>query len=495
MLNYGNKDLRRSIIADSQTDENKKRKDISMAEFEIFQDNLMPYVKKYLQGMYSQQTMDEMPIIGSVNLAKRIVNQEASIYKECPERKFYGVTEEQEAVLEQVYEDMAIDKKLLKSNQYYKLQGQNHIQITPFKGKLMARVLLNHHLDVVPSPLNPEFPDAYIVSGFNKQYSTLRDNPGDSVNQVTAEPDDYQVNLNQYGVWSDQFNFIMDAKGNIVSGDNIQNDLEIIPFVEVAPDKDFEYWVRRGQALTDFTIQFNGALSDMGHIVRMQGFAQAWMKGPANMIPENVQIGPNFILKLPIDPNNPTDTDFGFANPSPDLAGSIQYIEMLLSNFLTSRGLDPKLVSGKGDAQTFSSGIERLLSMFEKFDASRLDIATYQDVEKKIFKIVSQYLNKMAGTVLDYRIAPIPDDAYVVVNYKKPEMIQTEDDKLNSIQKKIELGLVSQVDAIAEYHDISREDAVEKKAQIDADFALVQQPVNMPVEPTIETEETEEANG
>jgi hypothetical protein len=492
VLNYLNPDLRKTILQDAQTDETIKRKDVSLSEFEIFQDNLMPYVKKYLKGMYSEDTINEMPIIASVNLAKRIVTQEASIYKEAPEREFFGVSEEQEAVIKQVYKDMQIDKKLMKANQYYKLQGQTHIQILPFQGKLASRVLLNHHLDVVPSPINPEMADAYVVSGFDKSRSKLKDIDSDTINELSADPDDYKASTNQLALWSDQFNFIMDNKGNIISGENVSNDLEMMPFVEVAPDKDFEYWVRRGQAITDFTIQFNGALSDMGHIVRMQGFAQAWMKGPANSLIENVQIGPNYILKLPIDPNNPVETDFGFASPSPDLAGSISYIEMLLSNFLTSRGLDPKLVSGKGQAQSYSSGIERLLAMFEKFDASRSDLSTFEDVEIKIFEIVKQYLNKMSGSVLNYRIAPIPEDASVSVKFKKPEMVQTDDDKLNSIQRKIELGLISNIDAIMEYHGIEREDAIEKKAQIDEDVKLVAAPVEMPEESEVETIEMEE---
>lgn len=472
MLNYLDPSVRTKIIEEIQTDDNKKRKNISLAEFEIYQDDLMKYVKSYLRGLYSDETLKEMPIIASVNLAKRTINQEASIYKTAPKRTFVGLSDEQIKVIEQVYQDLALDKKLLKSNQYYKLQKQTHIQILPFQGKLMARVLLNHHLDVVPSDLNPEMADAYIVNGYDKSQNLDVQAESDGTNQSIGEKDDYKASLNRYALWSKDFNFIMDGNGNIISGPNVANDLQMLPFVEVAPDKDFEYWVRGGQAITDFTIQYNGALTDLGHVVRMQGFAQAWLKGPENLIPQNVQIGPNFVLKLPVDPNNPVPIDFGFASPNSDIAGSISYIEMLLSNFLTSRGLDPRLISGKGEAQNYSSGIERLLSMFEKFDASRSDLSTYEWVEKQLFKVISQYLNKFSGSILNYKIAPIPETADVVVEFQKPEMVQTEQDKLDNIARKKELGLMSDTDAIMEFYNLTREQAELKKNEIDNDMGL-----------------------
>lgn len=455
------------LIEDILSEENICRKDVSLAEFEIYQDNLRPYVKNYLGKLYDNATLDNMPVIASINLASRIVNQEASIYKIAPTRTFLNVSDEQKAVLEQIYSDLQLDKKMLKSNRYFKLQGQNHIQILPENKKLRARILLNHHIDSIPNEMNPEKADGYLVSGFDKSLSQLRKQAGDGNNQTTGDADDYKSNM-RIAVWTKDENFIVDGKGNLITDlDKLKNDLGILPFVEIAPDKDFEYWIRRGQVVTDFTIQFNGALSDLGHIVRMQGFAQAWLSGPSNMIPENVQVGPSFVLKLPKDPNNPVDTEFGFANPSPDLGGSIQYIEMLLSNFLTAKGLDPKLISGKADGQHFSSGLERLLAMIDSFDASRSDLATYEQAENEIFEIVKKYIEVYSGTdVLGYKIAKLPENASVLVSYNKPEMVQSESEKLDSINKKIEMGLLDKIGAFAEFHGLTDEDAENKLLEI-----------------------------
>lgn len=475
-MNYNSPELLLSILQAIDSRENIERKNISFAQYEIFQDNLMPAVKTYLKSMYSSKTLEEMPIIGSVNLARRVVIQEASIYKASPKRTFQGLSEDQVRQIEKIYEDLQIDAKLLKSNQYYKLQHQNHLQVLLRNGKLHLRVLLNHHLDVVPSPMNPDEADAYIVNGYDKSQDQHAERNSDGINQVIGDADDYKASMERYALWSNEFNFIFNGKGQIVSGADISNGLKRMPFVDVSPDKDYEYWLRGGTAVTDFTIQFNGALSDLGHIVRMQGFAQAWMKGPADMIPENIQIGPSFVIKLPIDPDKPTETDFGFSNPAPDLSGSIAYVEMLLSNFLSSRGLDPKLVSGKGEADKFSSGIERLLSLLEKFEASRSDLATYMRVEREIFEIVKAYVNTYGASDLwDYELTSIPEDAEILVEFQKPEMIQSEQEKLDAQAKKLDIGLTSRIRALMELHGISKDQAVELAEEIDkenSEFAL-----------------------
>jgi hypothetical protein len=479
-LNYGNLQLRKNIVDEILSNNNKIQKNDSLKQFEIFRGRLLPYVKQYLQGMLSNDTVNEMPIVSSINLAKRVVKSTATLYQECPVRTFTGLTEEQTQVLEQVYEDMDIDQKMQKANEAYKLQDQTHIQVVPQDGKLYLRCLMRHHLDAVPSPMNPEMADAYIVNGFDRSMFVPRlSQSEDAANQTIADPEDYKSQTTKFALWSDEFNFIMNENGSIISGPDVSNPIGMKPFVDIAGYKDYEYFNRLDMSIVDFAVQLNAAMSDLGQIVRMQGFAQAFLKCAESMIPQNIQVGPNYIIKLPIDPNNPVETDFGFASPSPDLAGSISYIETLLSTFLSSIGLDPKIVSGKGDAQKFNSGIERLLSMLERFEATRSDMELFEQAERKLFKIVVQYLNTYSGTdILKYKISTIPEDADVEIEFKKPEMVQTESEKIQSIRDKIELNLITQTEAIMMDRNVSEEAAIEIKKQIDAESQQQLQSMN-----------------
>lgn len=454
----------KQIVREIESQENKQRKGVSLAETEIYSDKIYPHVERYLQNFYAQDTIKEMPIYASINLAKRIVDQEASLYRQKPTRTFNGLSDSQLETINQVYSDLKIDQTMLKSNRAFKLQGQNHIELVPFKGKLQARVLLNHHLDAIPLEDNPEIAQGYVLSGFDRSQFLERQ---DATDEKIADSADFKSVMRKYAFWTETENFIVDGNGNLLTQDT-SNPLEMLPIVEVSNFKDFTYWLQRGTALTDFTIQFNAAMTDIAHIVRMQGFAQAYYKGPIDLIPESIVIGPNHILKLPVDPNNPVETQFGFANPSPDLQGSLAFPQSLLSSFLTSRGLSPKLVSGTGEGQQYTSGLDRLLAMIERFEASQYDMEVYRDAEEKIFKLILRYLNTYAGTdLLQYSWTNIIEDsASVDIKFQEPQAIMSEQERLDAIARKKELGLMSDLDAIREYYGLPDEAAELKLAEI-----------------------------
>jgi len=482
MLNLLTPAVRKQIIAEAEGTENVDRKKTSFSQYEVFKDRIFQQVKAYLSGFYSQQTIDNTPIVASVNLARRIVMKEASLYTKEPERTFFNVTPEQEELLKRIYADMKINTIMQRLNQNFKLQDQAHCYIVPRNGKLKAIPLLSHQIDVVPFTADQEEGEVYLINGFDRITANVKvSERGDSYNELIADEDDYQEARKAIAVWSPMFNFTMNERGDIFPAEDYANPLGgVVPFVDIFSSKDGEYWVRTGASLTEFTIQYNAALTDLGNIVRMQGFGQGWLKAPQNLMPDNIQVGPNFILRLPIDPNNPTTTDFGFANANADLAGSLAYIEGLLSSFLTSRGVDPKVVNTKGETVSFSSGVERLLAMIEQFEASEQDIELFRDAENKLLQKVIAYVNTYGGSPVlpNYPNLNISQDAYVQVNYKKPESIQSESEKLGNIQSRLELGLITKTEAIAMDRGIDVEMAKQIKAEIDEDSMMVERQEN-----------------
>jgi hypothetical protein len=462
-IDYLNSQIRKSLVADLKNNENEQRKKTSVKQFEIFKDRALYFVKEYLKGFYAQDTINEMPLIGSINLAKRVVTKEAGLYVNAPTRTFVGLTEDQAQAMHKVYADLKVNTAMLKANQMFKDQDQTHVQVCLMNGALKIRNLWQHQLDVVPAPSDPENADAYMITGFDKSmYLPRMVSTADNVNQKIGDPDDYKERMKRIAFWSDEDNFITDERGNIISEDTA-NPLGMLPFVDISQDKDSEYFSRTGESLTDSTIQFNAMMSDLFMMVRMQTFGQAWFKGSEEMIPTNIQIGPNRVLKLPINPDRPTDTDFGFANANADIPGAIQAIESFLSAFLSSRGLDPSIVNTKGNSKSFSSGIERLLAMIEMFEPSKSDADLFADAEKGLYKIIVRYINTYANTAFlpNFPIVSVPETSTVEVQYSKPEVVQSEQEKLTSIKQRLELGLIDDIDAIAQDRGISREAAEE----------------------------------
>jgi hypothetical protein len=480
-------DDRLQVIKDIKSQENKDRKVKSLRQFEVYRGNLYTYVYNYLSRQFSASTLKEIPIVASINIANRVVDQEASIYDREPKREFLGLSDDQKSAIESIYESMEANVKLAFSNAMFKLQDQNTLMVIPKNGDINIRVLKNHQVDVIPNADNPEIADAYIISSLDKndsQFNAIAGSNyneqgtytqrGDGINQSIGDPDDYQATLERYLVWTKTEHFFMNGYGEVI-GNVEPNPIGMLPFIDISAEKDFEFWVRAASTVVDFCIEYNSALSMQNQVIKMQGFSQMWISGTKETMPENIQVGPNFILKLikgkDVD-GNAVDTEVGFASPTPDLSGTKAHLEMLLANFLSSKGVTTGLVtSGKTD--TYSSGMERMLAQIEQFSASRSDFAIYRSVEEQLFELVKAWHNLAVNVdgllEPEYVSTLISDEAEVNVCFEGPELIKSEKEVVELAQLKEELGVASKVDSIMAIYDLDRDAAKLKLKEIEED--------------------------
>jgi len=504
MGNWLDRNYRLAQIDSIENTENKGRRAESFTESELQNGRLQQYVVEYLRGQFSKKTVDEMPIISCLNLYKKVTNNLASVYKKAPERDYLGASDKQVAALNALFEDGDFDQKLLKGNRNIVGQRQGLGMIVPKNGKLVMRVLRPHHYDVVPKADDPETAEAYIIStldrnhlvddikksatgftGASKTYDST-----DNIDNSIADQDDYKNSVGKYLIWTDKYNFMMNAKGQVVI-DGVPREsfeeeeimspfflagLETMPFFELhLGEKDFEYWVRDGSALANFVVQFNGAFSDVGQIVRMQGWSQAVLTAEKDMMPESITVGPSKVLKLPVTPGTGFEPKFSFATPNSDIEGSLKYLETFLYLFLSTEEVDPKVVSTKGDSTTYSSGFERLLAMVEKMEATDDHYSLFKKVEGKIFEIVSNWqLVLEDDPTFDekYKTGSLENVSFTV-KFKKPESARTTKDKLEELSLKKELGLASRLDMLMEIDGLSLEAAQKKLLEIDQEEMFV----------------------
>ena len=471
---------RKLLVEKIESDQNKGRKVYSYKASEVINDRIKQYVIDELRGSFEEDAIREMPVISSINIAKRIVNQ-LNIYKEKAEREFHNMTDDQKEVMHEVYNRMAIDKKMRMANKFYKNHDQCLIQILPKHGSLIMRVLKPHQWDVIQDPDDPEKAMAYIISPYDKTselmeasrspqsatgFQTTYASSSDSYKTSRSFKEKEKQSHKRYLIWTREENFMIDGRGEIV-GEVLPNPLAewgMMPFVEVSTEKEFEYWVRAQNSFAEFTVEFNARLSELAQVVKMQGFSQAILKGPKDIIVDQIKIGPTRLLKLVNDTASGIETDFSYATPNSDIAGSLQFLETLLVSFLSSNGIDPKTVTLSGDGQKYTSGLERLLAMIEKLQASKEDFDTFYKAEKEIFKLVRAWLWALNNTeTLDAELhADPPKDSKCVIEFAKPEMVTDEREQLDIISKKIELGISSPIEAIMQREKLTREEAEER---------------------------------
>lgn len=491
-------DDRKTLIEEIKNNENVQRKIVSYKKWRMQNDDFYQYVYEYLKDMYSHEVVKEMAVFHEINLQRRISKEEASIYTHPAKREI------ENEVMQNVYRDLYADEKLRMTNEAYKYLEQCTIKVVPKNGCFKLQLLLPHQFDVLNDKQDPTKVKAYIISNFD---NTTRDrvrrsndrtgfSQGDAyrdlVNQNIADPDDPKLKNERYYVWTDDFNFVMNGKGDLLYKDTEviienQEDIEanvisplreyqMMPFIDVAPTRDFEYWVRSGDSLFDATIKYNVITTSEFSSVELQGFSQSFFRAEAEIIPEKMIVGKHRCLKIPVIPGSTITPEFGFASPSPDLTGSREFRESFLAAFLSSRGLDISVVNGRGDVQKASSGIERLLQMIEKFEASLDDFSTFKRVEHELYKLLFFY-TKALQNVTDTNGNPIlksdyqgqlgeyePDDFYV--EFHRPQAIKTKMQELEEFEKELDLGLTSKIYYLMEKYDLSEEDAKEYLVKI-----------------------------
>lgn len=517
MGNLEDLSYRKKIIDQINNDENKDRKKESLKRFEIFKNRQERYILQKLNEEFTEKTVREMRKVTSINIAPRIIKEEASIYNDAPERVFGEVSEKETEALDAHYRASKVNVGLKLANEYYKLFDQCALYVIPMDGKLWVKPLAPHWYDVIPSDDNPERAEVYILNILDKQeylnaplnntdnrLGTGNDinkkrTISDGQNQIIADRDDYKSKLNKYVVWSKDFHFTMNGEGTITSDlENIKNDLGRLPFIDIASEKDFEFFCRYGSDTTDFAIDYGVQLSDHSNILRMQGYSQAIIA--AEKEPDNIVVGPNHTIFLQQDPNSTVAPSFSFASPSPDLGSSLATLETLLKLLLTAKGLDPETVTGTGDGNRYNSGLDRLLAMIDKFEATKADYDLFRDVEDELKDLIIAW-NNILQDATDPKIAlddklkngQINTDCTLEVSFNEPGLVQTKQDKEDSVIKLIKERLLSRKEAIMQLRDVDKDMAEEILAEIEEDDEITLPPVvNLPPAPVEELEETEE---
>ena len=363
------------------------------------------------------------------------------------------------------------------------------------------RVLAPHQYDVVTSDSDPEKAQAYVINTLdrgrylssigsgNQSISNPSRGGGsssfsDGTNQKIGDADDYKKSQMRFVWWTSELNFITDGNAAVIIDDKpvlfpdfeqLTHDLGELPFEDVASDKDFEFWVRASSGATQFSIEFLTLMSDVFNIHKMQGFAQAIVY--SEKPPVNMRIGTNHVLHLPIDPNKEIQPRFEFANPNPDMQASLTLLENFLRMYLTSKGIDPRSVSGSGNALTYASGIERLLAMIEKFETSKDSYDLFKSVEDRVFEKVKRWSNLMQTAsvasetteplIPELRLSQIPEDTMLTVNFHGPEIVQTVSEREDSSIKLIEAGLMSRLEGIQFIRNIDENKAAKVIENID----------------------------
>ncbi len=481
------------VIANIGANENISRKRYEQRKFDIYRNRQALYVLERLTAEFSAPTVERMRKVLSINPCKRIVDQLGSIYAQEPDRHFSGTTgEDFEKSIEDFYHHCKVDPHMRLANRYYKLCDQAALYIFPKSGKLHVRPLTPKDYDVIPDADDPECAFAYILNVFDvnlygpkpvpvKEEDNRYYNNSRLPTEISNDSDRLRK-LQRFVWWTADVHFTTDGFGEIVpEGPLIENPIARLPFIDIATEKDYQFFVKRGNNVTEFTIDLLVQLCDLAEISRLQGYSQAIVYSTEQ--PRDLAVGPNKVMwiKQPMD-GQASQPKFAFENPSPDLLNALEIINTQLKMFLSSLGLDASVVSGDTPKRAFSSGIDHLLSNIDKFQASQEDIDLFRHVETELFDVLrlwsNAYQNITGDDALDdeLKIGQIADDIDIEIQYSEPQIVQTQTEKEDSVIKRWDNNLLTTEDALIELYGFDEDKAEEYVQDLIADRALYPRP-------------------
>ena len=503
--------MRVQVLQDIDSEDNRSRKREHQKRFDVYRERQDRYILERLMREFDSITVNRMRKIFSVNLSKRIVDEMSSIYNMSPDREFFrsgeaDLSDAEFSQLEALYSDCRVNAAMRKANQFYNLHDQCALMVVPESGTLKVKAVPPFHYDVIPDARDPEKAFAYILNVWDFDlHKSVRDNQSeptqltryrqnDRINQKIADESDRLAAQKRFIWWTDEWHFTTDERGKLTS-EVVPNPIGALPFIDVADDKDFEFFVRRGTSVVDFALDFGLLLSDLANIIRLQGYSQAVVMSEQQ--PVDTKVGPDHVIWLKMDRGATVQPSFQFVSPSPDLSGSLEFLETTLRMFLSSRGIDPATISGRGEAKSFSSGVERLLAMLDKFEATRTDFDLFKRVEKQMFMLlkswsnVFQNVNGEGSLMPELKQAIVSDDAMIDIKFNEPMAVQTQAEKEDSVIKLMDQGLMSRKEAIMKLRDVSDDAAETILSEID-EMEGMRMPPMMPQPQESEDAEDEE---
>lgn len=500
---------RKRIIQAIREPENRQRRFEALKAYDVYKDLTIKYVIENLRNELESETVQEMKSrAANISFAKKIVNKKARVYKKGAIRKVvksdgseFANEDEQMAVQSQVddlYTELKVDAEMKMTNRYLELKKNTMFQVVPIQnseGKftIKPRALPCHLYDVIEDPNDPELPMVLITSPFDQRnesfdfdvnegrgiggrVSSFRQ--GDNRDQKIADSeadegvgDGADQNKIEYVWWTKNFHFTTDQKGSIIpekSPEDLINPINMEAFHSFNKDQDGSYWAVGGEDLVRGSILINQLLTDMFFIGKLQGMGIFYLFG--KNIPKRMKIGPNHAITVEVEEGDPSP-QIGFASSNPPLDQHMSMIEQYIALLLSTNDLAANTVQGDLTANNAASGIQELIVRSEVTGAIEDEEQIFLDAEPIIFDKIRAWFNfyfdrKLLTDKL-MQIGRIPEDITIRVKFMPFQEFLTEEQKLNIIEKRKQIGLDTFVDSIKRDNpELNDEQAEEKALQI-----------------------------
>lgn len=498
--------FRKKIIDEINGAENRERKRLFAATWEIWRDQVRKFVLERLadQGFNADTIKIMNQRAANVNLFKKIVSKKARSYSKGIDRSVLkdGATDEKAtADIEAVATAMDLTGAMKRADRYRKAARNAMLYIYPELiedpedpsrqvWSLCSKVYFPHLYDVIPDAKDHEKMRCLILSPFSEEssaaaqpgLSTGQDgrslvtysNPSwqrDQKEQVIAnQPRDTGSEKKEYIFWTAKYHLTTDDKGQIIAEktpESQANPIKRLPCVNIPEEQDGEFWALGGDDLVEATILINLKLTDMESILHMQGWGQLVITGEDLKKDSNYRIGPQVALELSTAKGSTVPTEAQILQHDPHTEEHLKSVEVHVALCLTTNNLSVKSVATNLEASSVASAIAKMVDEAENMDDISEDQEFFSKREKDALRIAEAWLvtlRPVANTMKAIKDTKPLDVLNLSTMFHNQDQVISETERLDNLARRKELGIDTLVDLIKKDNPSLSDKQAEQKA-------------------------------
>jgi hypothetical protein len=377
-----------------------------------------------------------------------------------------------------------------KANRYYELDSNTAVYTLPDRhGNLCGKTMPSYLYSVIPNEIDRTKPEAYILSPFTeagrinsepvpatgrqdydrvKHYKSGSDMVDSS--ELKEESD------RNFIYWTDAQHITTTSNGAPIKLDSekgeeqYEHQLGLLPIVNIAKDRDQEFWATQGEDMIDMTLAIQTGFSDLLTISKHQGYSLLTMTSAEK--PEKLVLGLNRAVWLKQTAGAPTPS-IDYKSSAANISDYKDLMLELVGLLLSTNDMSPKAIAGMNNAQSFSSGFHALIEMSDTLEAREETKPVFMDAERSLWKTIAAWHNTLldAGTIAPEarKLGKFSDDFEIVVHYAEVKPLENEKEKVDLVKSLREMGLITRHRSMKKLYPEMNDDEIKKE------LALIEQ--------------------
>ena len=288
--------LAKEFVGEINGQAERDRRSLVLRRHEIYRDAGKRFIIEQLVKEFGSTDAIKEMRLAPLNILKKIVNKKSAVYHSAPVRSTESPSDQ--ILMDHYVPMLNMNGKMQKANRYYNLHSNTQIYVKPHPRKdgtseIRMHIIPPHLYSVKPSPLDLNTEKVIAFSPFTEERMTTSSRDTSPVGPTgfdrerslksgardLVESNEKALSDDRHIIfWTDEAHFTTDNNGVILfdpakDDTQFENPIGRIPSVNLAKDRDNEYWAKQGEDLVDMSLALQLGLSDILTIIKTHGFS------------------------------------------------------------------------------------------------------------------------------------------------------------------------------------------------------------------------------